>query len=145
MRKKKKNDKIKIKNKIFFFKKFIFHVMKEKTLCLCLYFKKFSLQFGFFSKNFFFYKLNNKLPIKYDDKPLPKWIIRSHKLNSEYKCHLCSGYLYRGLKSYYYHFFNLFHINKLFELGVKMGDEHNFVGITKIDQIIKILKIIKNK
>jgi hypothetical protein len=130
----------KSKNNFFYLKKNIFDVLVEKIIGLFLYFKKFSLQYGYFSKFNFFFKINNKLPIRYNDnKPLPKWIINSHKLKCEYKCNLCYGYIFRGLKSYFYHFFNISHTNKLFQLGVKIGDEHNFVGITKINQIKNII------
>jgi splicing factor 3A subunit 3 len=37
-----------------------------------------------------------KLPLGWDGKPIPYWLYKLHGLGVEYKCEICSDYVYMG-------------------------------------------------
>lgn len=37
-----------------------------------------------------------KLPLGWDGKPIPYWLYKLHGLGTEYKCEICSDYVYQG-------------------------------------------------
>ena len=44
------------------------------------------------------------LPIGWDGKPIPYWLYKLHGLGVEYKCEICGGASYWGLKAFEKHF-----------------------------------------
>lgn len=37
-----------------------------------------------------------KLPLGWDGKPIPYWLYKLHGLGVEFKCEICSDYVYQG-------------------------------------------------
>lgn len=37
-----------------------------------------------------------KLPLGWDGKPIPFWLYKLHGLGVEYKCEICSDFIYMG-------------------------------------------------
>lgn len=45
-----------------------------------------------------------KLPLGWDGKPIPYWLYKLHGLGVEYRCEICSDYVYMGRKNFERHF-----------------------------------------
>lgn len=45
-----------------------------------------------------------KLPLGWDGKPIPYWLYKLHGLGVEYRCEICSDFVYMGRKNFERHF-----------------------------------------
>mmetsp|Transcript_14976 Transcript_14976/g.23722 ORF Transcript_14976/g.23722 Transcript_14976/m.23722 type:complete len:129 (+) Transcript_14976:264-650(+) len=59
-----------------------------------------------------------KLPLGWDNKPIPFWLYKLHGLNETFICEICGNHKYYGRKAYEKHFFEPLHKNGLRVLGI---------------------------
>ncbi len=71
-----------------------------------------------------------KLPLGWDGKPIPYWLYKLHGLGVEYKCEICSDYVYQGRKNFEKHFQESRHAFGMRALG--LPNTKHFYEITKI-------------
>ena len=45
-----------------------------------------------------------KLPLGWDGKPIPYWLYKLHGLGVEFRCEICSDFVYMGRKGFERHF-----------------------------------------
>lgn len=75
-----------------------------------------------------------KLPLGWDGKPIPYWLYKLHGLGVEYKCEICSDYVYMGRKNFERHFQEARHAFGMRALG--LPNTKHFHEITKIADAI---------
>ena len=71
-----------------------------------------------------------KLPLGWDGKPIPFWLYKLHGLGVEFKCEICSDYVYMGRKAFDRHFQESRHAFGMRALG--LPNTRHFHEITKI-------------
>lgn len=71
-----------------------------------------------------------KLPMGWDGKPIPFWLYKLHGLGVEFKCEICSDYVYMGRKAFDRHFQESRHSFGMRALG--LPNTKHFHEITKI-------------
>ena len=69
-------------------------------------------------------------PLGWDGKPIPYWLFKLHGLGVEYKCEVCSDYVYQGRKNFEKHFSESRHAFGMRALG--LPNTKHFHEITKI-------------
>ena len=124
----------------YYLNKSIFDVINTIKKENNFYFKQFKFNFEYFYKYSYIYTRSNIVYRCNNSILIPK-IINFDIIYFEYACQICNDFIYKGFKSFYYHFFDNLHINKLFKMGIKIGEEYKYIGITKIDEIVKLIKI----
>jgi splicing factor 3A subunit 3 len=75
-----------------------------------------------------------KLPLGWDGKPIPYWLYKLHGLGVEYKCEICSDFLYMGRKAFDRHFQESRHAFGMRALG--LPNTKHFHEITKIQDAL---------
>lgn len=75
-----------------------------------------------------------KLPLGWDGKPIPFWLYKLHGLGVEYKCEICSDFVYMGRKVFEKHFQESRHAFGMRALG--LPNTKHFHEITKIEDAI---------
>lgn len=75
-----------------------------------------------------------KLPLGWDGKPIPFWLYKLHGLGVEYKCEICSDFVYMGRKVFERHFQESRHAFGMRALG--LPNTKHFHEITKIEDAI---------
>mmetsp|Transcript_14281 Transcript_14281/g.19867 ORF Transcript_14281/g.19867 Transcript_14281/m.19867 type:complete len:425 (+) Transcript_14281:920-2194(+) len=83
-----------------------------------------------------------KLPLGWDNKPIPFWLFKQHGLNEIFYCEVCGQKRFYGRKSYEKHFFENRHINNLNTLGIT--DYKKFKEISSIKKVLDLFKYNKN-
>jgi len=75
-----------------------------------------------------------KLPLGWDGKPIPYWLFKLHGLGVEYKCEICSDFVYMGRKAFDRHFQESRHAFGMRALG--LPNTKHFHEITKIQDAL---------
>jgi len=75
-----------------------------------------------------------RLPLGWDGKPIPFWLYKLHGLGVEYKCEICSDFVYMGRKVFEKHFQESRHAFGMRALG--LPNTKHFHEITKIEDAI---------
>lgn len=75
-----------------------------------------------------------KLPLGWDGKPIPYWLFKLHGLGVEYKCEICSDFIYMGRKAFDRHFQESRHAFGMRALG--LPNTKHFHEITKIQDAL---------
>jgi splicing factor 3A subunit 3 len=75
-----------------------------------------------------------KLPLGWDGKPIPYWLYKLHGLGVEYKCEICSDFVYMGRKAFDRHFQESRHAFGMRALG--LPNTKHFHEITKIQDAL---------
>ncbi|KAK4053868.1 Pre-mRNA-splicing factor sap61 [Microbotryomycetes sp. JL201] len=84
-----------------------------------------------------------KLPLGWDGKPIPYWLYKLHGLGVEYKCEICSDYIYMGRKAFERHFQESRHAFGMRALG--LPNTKHFYEITKIEDAIALAEKLKQE
>ncbi|GAA5862264.1 hypothetical protein JCM3774_004841 [Rhodotorula dairenensis] len=84
-----------------------------------------------------------KLPLGWDGKPIPYWLYKLHGLGTEYKCEICSDYVYQGRKNFERHFQESRHAFGMRALG--LPNTKHFHEITKIEDAIALAEKLKQE
>lgn len=71
-----------------------------------------------------------RLPLGWDGKPIPFWQFKLHGLGVEYKCQICSDYVYQGRRAFEKHFRESRHAFGMRALG--LPNTKHFFEITEI-------------
>lgn len=71
-----------------------------------------------------------RLPLGWDGKPIPFWLYKLHGLGKEFKCQICSDYVYQGRRAFERHFQESRHAFGMRALG--LPNTKHFFEITKI-------------
>lgn len=75
-----------------------------------------------------------KLPMGWDGKPIPFWLYKLHGLGVEFKCEICSDFVYMGRKTFEKHFQEARHSFGMRALG--LPNTKHFSEITRIEDAI---------
>lgn len=75
-----------------------------------------------------------RLPLGWDGKPIPFWLYKLHGLGVEYKCEICSDFVYMGRKTFERHFQESRHAFGMRALG--LPNTKHFHEITRIEDAI---------
>ncbi|GAA5978516.1 hypothetical protein JCM10908_004385 [Rhodotorula pacifica] len=84
-----------------------------------------------------------KLPLGWDGKPIPYWLYKLHGLGTEYRCEICSDYVYQGRKNFERHFQESRHAFGMRALG--LPNTKHFHEITKIEDAIALAEKLKQE
>ncbi|KAJ9109723.1 hypothetical protein QFC19_001953 [Naganishia cerealis] len=84
-----------------------------------------------------------KLPLGWDGKPIPYWLYKLHGLGVEYKCEICSDYVYMGRKAFDRHFQESRHAFGMRALG--LPNTKHFHEITKIADALALAERLKRE
>ncbi|PWN40702.1 hypothetical protein IE81DRAFT_368072 [Ceraceosorus guamensis] len=84
-----------------------------------------------------------KLPLGWDGKPIPYWLYKLHGLRVEYRCEICSDYMYQGPKNFDRHFSESRHAFGMRALG--LPNTKHFHGITKIEDALALAEKLKKQ
>lgn len=84
-----------------------------------------------------------KLPIGWDGKPIPFWLYKLHGLGVEFKCEICSDYVYMGRKAFDRHFQESRHAFGMRALG--LPNTRHFHEITKIADALALAEKLKRE
>ncbi|SCZ97391.1 BZ3500_MvSof-1268-A1-R1_Chr4-2g07183 [Microbotryum saponariae] len=84
-----------------------------------------------------------KLPLGWDGKPIPFWLYKLHGLGVEYKCEICSDYVYMGRKAFERHFQESRHAFGMRALG--LPNTKHFHEITRIEDAIALAEKLKQE
>lgn len=80
-----------------------------------------------------------------DGKPLPKWLVKIMQLKKKFRCDVCGGEVFKGLKMYREHFVLERHSEGLRQLGVGFAHMHYFVGINEMADVLSFRDILRKK
>lgn len=75
-----------------------------------------------------------KLPLGWDGKPIPYWLYKLHGLGVEFKCEICSDFVYQGRKNFERHFSESRHAFGMRALG--LPNTKHFYEITRIEDAL---------
>ncbi|MCO5611361.1 hypothetical protein L7F22_065614 [Adiantum nelumboides] len=75
-----------------------------------------------------------RLPLGWDGKPIPYWLYKLHGLGVEFKCEICSDYVYQGRKNFERHFSESRHAFGMRALG--LPNTKHFYEITRIEDAL---------
>ncbi|KAJ9128169.1 hypothetical protein QFC24_000461 [Naganishia onofrii] len=84
-----------------------------------------------------------KLPLGWDGKPIPYWLYKLHGLGVEYRCEICSDYVYMGRKAFDRHFQESRHAFGMRALG--LPNTKHFHEITKIADALALAERLKRE
>ena len=84
-----------------------------------------------------------KLPLGWDGKPIPYWLYKLHGLGVEFKCEICSDYVYMGRKAFDRHFQESRHAFGMRALG--LPNTKHFHEITKIQDALALADKLKRE
>lgn len=84
-----------------------------------------------------------KLPLGWDGKPIPFWLYKLHGLGVEYKCEICSDYVYQGRKNFERHFSESRHAFGMRALG--LPNTKHFYEITRIEDALALADKLKKQ
>ncbi|KIK67837.1 hypothetical protein GYMLUDRAFT_1014043 [Collybiopsis luxurians FD-317 M1] len=84
-----------------------------------------------------------KLPLGWDGKPIPYWLYKLHGLGVEYRCEICSDYVYMGRKNFDRHFQESRHAFGMRALG--LPNTKHFHEITKIADALALAEKLKQE
>lgn len=84
-----------------------------------------------------------KLPLGWDGKPIPFWLYKLHGLGVEFKCEICSDYVYMGRKAFDRHFQESRHAFGMRALG--LPNTKHFHEITKIQDALALADKLKRE
>ncbi|CUG88734.1 splicing factor 3a, putative [Bodo saltans] len=80
-----------------------------------------------------------------DGKPLPKWLVKIMQLKKKFKCDVCGGEVFKGLKMYREHFVLERHAEGLRQLGVGSAHLHHFIGINEMGDVLRFRDILRQR
>ncbi|KAK4688193.1 splicing factor 3A subunit 3, partial [Tremellales sp. Uapishka_1] len=84
-----------------------------------------------------------KLPLGWDGKPIPYWLFKLHGLGVEFKCEICSDFVYMGRKAFDRHFQESRHAFGMRALG--LPNTKHFHEITKITDALALAEKLKHE
>ncbi|CAG7848852.1 Splicing factor 3A subunit 3 AltName: Full=Protein noisette [Serendipita indica DSM 11827] len=84
-----------------------------------------------------------KLPLGWDGKPIPYWLYKLHGLGVEYRCEICSDFVYMGRKNFERHFQEARHAFGMRALG--LPNTKHFHEITKIEDALALAEKLKRE
>ncbi|KAM0754162.1 hypothetical protein T439DRAFT_311059 [Meredithblackwellia eburnea MCA 4105] len=84
-----------------------------------------------------------RLPLGWDGKPIPFWLYKLHGLGVEYKCEICSDFVYQGRKNFEKHFQESRHAFGMRALG--LPNTKHFHEITRIEDAIALAEKLKQE
>ncbi|KAK4703783.1 splicing factor 3A subunit 3, partial [Phenoliferia sp. Uapishka_3] len=84
-----------------------------------------------------------RLPLGWDGKPIPFWLYKLHGLGVEYKCEICSDFVYMGRKVFERHFQESRHAFGMRALG--LPNTKHFHEITRIEDAIALAEKLKQE
>ncbi|KIM29435.1 hypothetical protein M408DRAFT_328707 [Serendipita vermifera MAFF 305830] len=84
-----------------------------------------------------------KLPLGWDGKPIPYWLYKLHGLGVEYRCEICSDFVYMGRKNFERHFQASRHAFGMRALG--LPNTKHFHEITKIEDALALAEKLKKE
>jgi len=84
-----------------------------------------------------------KLPLGWDGKPIPYWLYKLHGLGVEYRCEICSDYVYMGRKNFDRHFQESRHAFGMRALG--LPNTKHFHEITRIEDALSLAEKLKQE
>ncbi|KAH9444528.1 hypothetical protein Pst134EB_024787 [Puccinia striiformis f. sp. tritici] len=84
-----------------------------------------------------------KLPLGWDGKPIPYWLYKLHGLGVEYKCEICSDFVYMGRKNFERHFQESRHAFGMRALG--LPNSKHFHEITRIEDAFALAEKLKSE
>ncbi|PWN26034.1 hypothetical protein BDZ90DRAFT_233630 [Jaminaea rosea] len=84
-----------------------------------------------------------KLPLGWDGRPIPVWLYKLHGLGVEYKCEICSDFVYQGRKNFDRHFQESRHAFGMRALG--LPNTRHFWGVTKIEDAVELAEKLKKQ
>ncbi|KAG8810434.1 hypothetical protein FRC17_002939 [Serendipita sp. 399] len=84
-----------------------------------------------------------KLPLGWDGKPIPYWLYKLHGLGVEYRCEICSDFVYMGRKNFERHFQEARHAFGMRALG--LPNTKHFHEITKIEDALALAEKLKKE
>ena len=89
-------------------------------------------------------KYNPKnLPIGWDGKPIPYWLYKLHGLGKEFKCEICGGASYWGIKAFEKHFQEWRHAYGM--KCLKIPNTSHFANVTDIEEALRLHKQVLQK
>lgn len=90
-------------------------------------------------------KMHNplKLPLGWDGKPIPFWMYKLHGLRVEYKCEICSDYVYKGRKVFEKHFSESRHAFGMRALG--LPNTPQFRDVTRIQDALALAEKLRQQ
>ncbi|PWN34233.1 uncharacterized protein FA14DRAFT_161694 [Meira miltonrushii] len=84
-----------------------------------------------------------KLPLGWDGRPIPFWLYKLHGLGVEFKCEICSDYVYQGRKNFERHFSESRHAFGMRALG--LPNTKHFYEITRIQDALALADKLKKQ
>lgn len=84
-----------------------------------------------------------KLPLGWDGKPIPYWLYKLHGLGVEFKCEICSDFVYQGRKNFERHFSESRHAFGMRALG--LPNTKHFYEITRIEDALALAEKLKRQ
>ncbi|PWN52472.1 hypothetical protein IE53DRAFT_405134 [Violaceomyces palustris] len=84
-----------------------------------------------------------RLPLGWDGKPIPYWLYKLHGLGVEYKCEICSDYVYQGRKNFEKHFQESRHAFGMRALG--LPNTVQFRDVTRIQDALALAEKLKRQ
>ncbi|CAD0099998.1 unnamed protein product [Aureobasidium mustum] len=87
-----------------------------------------------------------KLPLGWDDKPIPFWLYKLHGLGVEFPCEICGNYVYMGRRAFDKHFGEARHLYGLKRLGITNSSMFRDVtGIEEATELWRKLQLDKKQ
>lgn len=80
-----------------------------------------------------------------DGKPLPKWLVKIMQLKKKFRCDVCGGEVFKGLKMYREHFVLERHAEGLRQLGVGFAHVHHFIGISEMGDVLRFRDLLRDR
>lgn len=84
-----------------------------------------------------------KLPLGWDGRPIPVWLYKLHGLGIEFRCEICSDYVYQGRKNFDRHFTESRHAFGMRALG--LPNTKHFHGVTSIEDAMHLAEKLKRQ
>lgn len=84
-----------------------------------------------------------KLPLGWDGKPIPFWLYKLHGLGVEYRCQICSDYVYQGRRAFERHFHESRHAFGMRALG--LPNTKHFYEITQIADALALAEKLRQQ
>lgn len=83
-----------------------------------------------------------KLPLGWDDKPIPFWLYKLHGLGVEFPCEICGNYVYMGRRAFDKHFGEARHLYGLKRLGIT--NSSMFRDVTGIQEAAELWRKLQS-
>lgn len=84
-----------------------------------------------------------KLPLGWDGRPIPVWLYKLHGLGVEFRCEICSDYVYQGRKNFDRHFTESRHAFGMRALG--LPNTKHFHGVTSIEDAMHLAEKLRKQ